>query len=224
MSHPLRCARSPCPCGVGRRTYSAGRTLAGPKGRVNGEDPLLNTHATDPKHSAPRLLAIGGLSGTGKSTLARGLLGCLPGAVLLRSDVERKLLFSVAETTRLGADGYTADATRRVYLTLAEKAAAALAAGRTVIVDAVFARENEREAIEAVAASAHVPFVGLWLEATAAVQIARVEARTGDASDATADVVARQATYDLGHLAWHHIDASHGPDQTLADARAVLGL
>ena len=52
----------------------------------------------------PRLVAVGGLSGTGKSLLARALAPDLlphPGAVVLRSDVERKALFGAAETDRL---------------------------------------------------------------------------------------------------------------------------
>ncbi len=177
-----------------------------------------------PKHGGQRLIAIGGLSGTGKSTLARALPEQVPGAVLLRSDVERKLLFSVAETTRLGPEGYTPDVTRRVYAVLGEKASAALAAGRTVIVDAVFARSDERDAMAAVAAASGIALVGLWLEAPEATQIARVEGRSGDASDATAQVVARQSTYDLGHIGWHRIDASHGPAETLAAARRALDL
>lgn len=178
--------------------------------------------ASDHLRRGARLVAVGGLSGTGKSTLARALLAQIPNAVLLRSDVERKLLFSVAETVRLGAEGYTPDATRRVYSTIAEKAAAALADGRHVIADAVFARPEERAAIEAVAAAANADFIGLWLEAPHDVQIARVEARRGDASDATAAIVARQATYDLGTLTWHRIDASRGPEKTLLAALAVL--
>lgn len=178
--------------------------------------------AAEPNRVNLRLLAIGGLSGTGKSTLARALLAHLPDAVLVRSDVERKAQFGVAETSRLGPEGYTADATRRVYRVLGEKAAAALAAGRTVIVDAVFARPDERDAIEAVARAAGACFTGIWLDAPQAVQIARVEARSGDASDATAEVVARQAGYDLGSLAWHRIDASAGPQQTLAAALPLI--
>src|SRR6185503_15879044 len=52
----------------------------------------------------PQLIAIGGLSGTGKSLLAHALapgFPPLPGAVVLRSDVERKALFRVGETDRL---------------------------------------------------------------------------------------------------------------------------
>ena len=60
----------------------------------------------------PMLVAIGGLSGTGKSVLARGLAGLIeppPGAVIVRSDVVRKHLFGVSETTALPEAAYQAD-------------------------------------------------------------------------------------------------------------------
>src|SRR3954463_3886152 len=65
----------------------------------------------------PKLIAVGGLSGTGKSVLARALAADIlpaPGAVLLRSDVERKMLFGAGETERLGSEAYHAAATERV--------------------------------------------------------------------------------------------------------------
>jgi len=55
----------------------------------------------------PSLVAIGGFSGSGKTTVARGLapmLNPVPGARVLRSDVIRKQLQSVAEQTRLSDD------------------------------------------------------------------------------------------------------------------------
>src|SRR5690606_26620074 len=69
---------------------------------------------------SPDFVAVGGLSGTGKSTLAAALapkLGPPPGAVHLRSDLERKAMFGRAETERLGPDCYTDEATERVYAT-----------------------------------------------------------------------------------------------------------
>src|SRR4029079_10194114 len=66
----------------------------------------------------PTLIAIGGLSGTGKSSLARELaphVAPAPGALLLRSDVERKRLFGVAETEHLPSDAYTVEASTKVY-------------------------------------------------------------------------------------------------------------
>ena len=65
-----------------------------------------------------RLVAIGGLSGTGKSALAAGLAPSL-GARVLRSDVIRKRLFGVAPETRLPASAYAPQVSRRVYRTLA---------------------------------------------------------------------------------------------------------
>ena len=111
----------------------------------------------------PRLIAVGGLSGTGKSTLARELapeLGPAPGAVHLRSDLERKRLHGVEATVRLAPETYTQAASDRVYAVLYEKARDVLAAGHAVIVDAVFAEPEERARIEGVAAELGVPFPG----------------------------------------------------------------
>ncbi|WP_354957848.1 AAA family ATPase [Sphingobium sp. CECT 9361] len=82
---------------------------------------------------APRLIAIGGLSGTGKSTLARTLgdaVGRSPGARILRSDVLRKRLAGVFAETPLPASGYTAEASRATYMALDGLAWAALATGQ----------------------------------------------------------------------------------------------
>jgi predicted kinase len=178
--------------------------------------------------AAPRLIAVGGLSGAGKSTLARALApttGPAPGAVHLRSDLERKSMFGVGETTRLGADAYTETASATIYATLNEKMRHVLAAGHAGIVDAVFAKPAERAEIEALAAGLGVPFQGLWLEAPPEALVDRVAARRGDASDATPDVVQHQLAYRIGDLApsWTRVDASAGVTVTLARARAALG-
>src|SRR5205823_6851568 len=97
----------------------------------------------------PRLVAVGGLSGTGKSVLAQALAGELapdPGAVVLRSDVERKALFGEDEHVRLPQDAYSPAVTARVYAVIADKARRAVAAGHSAILDAVFATPQERAA------------------------------------------------------------------------------
>ncbi|WP_029008132.1 AAA family ATPase [Azospirillum halopraeferens] len=173
----------------------------------------------------PRLVAVGGLSGTGKTTVARGLapaIGPAPGAVVLRSDVLRKRLHGVAETTRLPPEAYTPAATAAVYAAIADAAAAALAAGHAVVADAVYARPEERQAIAAVAAAAGVPFHGVWLEAPAPVREQRVTGRCGDASDATAEVVHRQESYDPGPLDWVPVAAGGDPAAVLDAARERL--
>jgi len=174
----------------------------------------------------PRLVAVGGLSGTGKSALARALapeIAPAPGAVLLRSDVERKAMFGVAETEPLPSSGYTPEVTATVYASLAEKARRVGTAGHSALVDAVFARADERDAIRKVAADCGVPFTGLFLQADLGVRIARVEARAHDASDADAGVARQQQDYDIGPLAgWHLVDASGTPAETRARAEAKL--
>ena len=160
----------------------------------------------------PRLVAVGGLSGTGKTTLAAALapqLGSAPGAVHLRSDLERKALFGVEETVRLAPESYTAEASAKVYAMVLRKAHLALAAGHSVIADAVYSTPEERSAIEALAADIGVPFQGLWPTAAADTLAARVDARRGDASDATSEVIRQQLTWQLGALspAWTLIDA-----------------
>ncbi len=174
----------------------------------------------------PMLVAVGGLSGTGKSVLARALaanVGAPPGAVLLRSDVMRKTHFGVPETERLPASAYTPEVTAAVYAALADRARRALAAGHSAVVDAVFARADERAAIAGAAQSAgnqSAPFHGLFLTADLATRVARVGARTGDASDADETVARGQEDYDLGLLDWHEIDATGTPVETLK--RALL--
>lgn len=167
--------------------------------------------------SRPRLVAIGGLSGTGKTTLARRLapfVGAAPGAVHVRSDVERKALFDVAETERLGPEAYEKGVTERVYRRLEDVAARVLGAGHALIADAVYSRPDERLAIEEVAARAGVPFAGLWLEADEETSIDRVEARTGDASDADARVVRQQFARGTGPITWRRI-ATQGDIETV---------
>ena len=114
-----------------------------------------------------KLIAIGGVSGTGKSTLAAALapeLGLRPGARVLRSDVIRKLLLGVEPEDRLSASAYDPEITRKVYDALCQKAATGLAAGYTVIIDAVALRAKERCSFAEVARAAAVPLAGLWLE------------------------------------------------------------
>jgi aminoglycoside phosphotransferase family enzyme/predicted kinase len=177
----------------------------------------------------PVLVAVGGLSGTGKSVLARSLAADIlpaPGAVWLRSDVERKALFGVAETDKLPPAAYTREVTAKVYASLAAKARRVLAAGHSVIVDAVFADARERAEIEQAAMpsiSAGAAFHGLFLTASLDVRVARVGARQGDASDADAKVAQTQEQYDLGAMAWRQVDASGTPEETLAHAQEVLG-
>ena len=173
----------------------------------------------------PSLVAIGGLSGTGKSTVATRLapmLGRPPGALHLRSDIERKRLWHADEFDRLPAEAYSAEQSEAVYARLNELAATALSAGQSVIVDGVFARDAEREDIAEIARTLGVPFHGLWLEAPATVLADRVTERRSDASDATAEVVSQQSAYQVGSMDWQRIDAAGEVDATVDAARGAI--
>jgi aminoglycoside phosphotransferase family enzyme/predicted kinase len=159
----------------------------------------------------PRLMAIGGLSGSGKSTMAIKRapgIGRVPGAVVVRSDVERKRLAGLPLEQRMPRGSYTPEASTKVYAAMIERARQALRAGHSVILDAVFARPEERQMAEALARETGVPFEGLWLEVPKVVAQARVAGRGADASDATAAVVERQFGYDLGEICWRRLDVS----------------
>ncbi|MBI1212996.1 MAG: AAA family ATPase [Alphaproteobacteria bacterium] len=167
----------------------------------------------------PRLLAIGGFSGTGKSSVAKEVawrIGAPPGAVHLRSDEIRKRLAGAPLDQRLPQSEYTPAKSATTYTMLEELARGALAAGRSVIVDAVFAREDERRAIRSIAEASAAPFVGIWLEAPREILEQRLSSRRGDVSDADISVLHKQLKYDIGHMTWHHVDAS-------GDVAAIAG-
>ena len=167
----------------------------------------------------PRLAAVGGFSGTGKSTFARLIapgLGASPGALVLRTDEVRKRLAGVAPDEGLPTSAYGADFYAQVYDTLFAEAGQALAAGRAVVLDATFISPEQRRRAEALAARAGVPFDGVWLTAPAEVLAERIGGRSGDASDATVETLHMQLERGAGDIDWTVVDA-RGPAADAAE-------
>ncbi len=163
---------------------------------------------------SPRLVAIGGLSGSGKTTVAEAMaarVGAPPGARIVESDRVRKAMHGVAPETRLPDKAYRPEVSARVYREMAWRASLILAEGGSVVADAVFNDEANRRLIEAAAVQAGVPFVGGWLETDPAVLWQRVSARGQGVSDATGDSLSRQLQRRPSGVTWPSIDAALDP-------------
>lgn len=169
------------------------------------------------------LVAVGGLSGTGKTMLAEALaagIGRPPGAVHLRSDIERKRLARHGELDRLPDAAYRPESSAMTYERLRNLAAITLAAGQSVVVDATHRRPEDRAALRALAARSGARFTGLWLDAPTAVRTARVTRRRLDASDATALVASAQDRDEVGAMDWRRLEVS-GPLEAVIHAALV---
>jgi aminoglycoside phosphotransferase family enzyme/predicted kinase len=167
----------------------------------------------------PRLVAIGGLSGSGKTTVADGLaakIGAAPGARIVESDRIRKSLHGVSAETRLPVSAYHPDVSTRVYREMARHAGPVLSVGGTVVADAVFDDPGNRRLMETVAAETNARFQGIWLEADAKVLWQRVHDRVGGPSDATTGILADQLARKPTDVRWRHLDTSKSPDATIA--------
>lgn len=219
-----------CRAAVRAKTCATAATIEEGAGRSESirlaHEYLALAHAfLDP--ASPGLVAIGGFSGSGKSTLALTLapeIGAAPGAVVLRSDEIRKRMFGFPPLQRLTAAAYTSGLSATVYRKLTESAGLVLSAGQSVVVDAVFARDEDRRAIENVAAASGVPFTGLWLDAPEHTLVARIRARHADVSDADERVVQRQVANGSGTVRWIRVDATDGPERVLSAAREAACL
>lgn len=145
------------------------------------------------------LILMRGVSGSGKSTVARELASHLP-AIHVRSDVERKRLFGLdplAQTkSGLGSGLYTADATQRTYERLKEIAQMVVDAGFPVVLDATFLKHSQRAMFETMGK----PILIIACEAPIEVlrtRIAQRHAAKTDAAEADLAVLEKQlATHE----------------------------
>ncbi|QGM96486.1 AAA family ATPase [Methylocystis parvus] len=171
------------------------------------------------------VIAIGGFSGSGKSSAAAALAPLLtpaPGARIFNSDRLRKELFGAASTDRLPPKAYRSDVSEKVYREMFDAAERVAKIGWPVVVDAVFDRPEDRAAIEAAAQMAGAPFFGFWLDLDLPQRLARVDARVNDVSDATREVLQAQMTKETGEIAWLRVNAGREPQKTADEIIANL--
>jgi aminoglycoside phosphotransferase family enzyme/predicted kinase len=173
-----------------------------------------------------RLVLVGGLPGTGKSTVAAGLAERL-GWLVLRSDEIRKEMAGLshhqAAASRFGHGIYDTCATDTTYRELLDRARVALGLGECVLADASWTDPRQRAQAEAVARATHSELVELCCELPGGVAAERLRTRTDDASDATPAIAAQMAA---GLAPWpskRSLDTAAAPDEVLRGALELLG-
>ena len=144
-----------------------------------------------------RLILVGGLPASGKSTLAGAIADRL-GATLLSSDRVRKELAGLPPEQSAAAGYeqglYTPDHTDKTYAELNRRAAELLELGETVVLDASWTSAEHRHAAADVAARTSSQLMPLRCWAPESITTARLAARTGSISDATPAIARQMAT------------------------------
>ncbi len=174
------------------------------------------------KRTTTMSIAIGGLSGSGKSTVAFEVAPRLPGAAggrILRTDVLRKRAAGLSIHDQAPLADYAPDKREQIYEVLLAHAVAVQSAGASVVLDGTFASARARGLLRNVGGQAIHCF---WLDAPLELRRARVAARTGDASDADIGVVlAQREPTSLGQ-SWRRLDAQRPPDAIAAEILEIV--
>jgi len=177
------------------------------------------------------LLMTVGLSGTGKSFIARALAG-RASAVLLSTDLIRR---QPAHAGGLGPAAYddaayTAQRRDMVYAAMIERATRHLSLKRNVVLDATFLARRHRELARGAAASVGVPLLVVEMTAGEPVVRERLTARANDdsASDARWDTYVRQREDfepldDVAPASLVRLDTTRPLDQLVDDVLDAVG-
>ena len=203
------------------------RAVEGTPGASSDARDLLDLARRHLEVGRVRLVLVGGLPGTGKSTLARAL-GARAGWPVLRSDVVRKERAGIASATRapagFGEGLYAPVATDATYRELLRRARRLLERGESVVLDASFASAAHRAGASTVAKATAAELVALQCQAPATLAAERLaRRRRDDPSDATPAIAAAMAASFAPWPEAAVIDTSADPDAAVDAAAAALG-
>ena len=170
----------------------------------------------------PAIVLMHGISGSGKSSIARKIVE-LSGAVQIRSDIERKRLMGIWPSVPLSPPTnpqvYSTETTRKTYLQLQTLARTVVSSGFPVVVDAAFLRQSDRQAFASLASELGVPFFIAACHAPVAVMQERVSKRQQIGQDASDAVVAilQQQLATLEPLTSHELGSAVELDTNSSD-------
>ncbi|HSA51263.1 MAG TPA: AAA family ATPase [Yinghuangia sp.] len=170
---------------------------------------------------AVRLILVGGLPGTGKSTLAGGLADTL-GMCVLSTDRLRKDLAGLDRGEAAPASLYGPDRIAANYDAMLARARQMLSMGESVVLDASWHAAGPRDKAARVAEAAAAELVSLQCVADEATAFERLAARRGDWSDADAAVARKMAAETEPWNGRHDLDAGASADACLAQAVGIL--
>jgi len=146
-----------------------------------------------------QLVLVGGLPGTGKSTLASGLEREL-GLCVIRSDELRKAFGSAPSWTQEERDFsrglYAPAVTNATYERLRNDAKVALSFGESVVLDASWADPDQRQLARVLATALHADVIEMRCDLPEEIAAERLRARMSagdDASDATPAIASLMA-------------------------------
>jgi aminoglycoside phosphotransferase family enzyme/predicted kinase len=175
--------------------------------------------------NGPTLLLVGGVMGTGKSTLAKALQREL-GWALCSSDATRKRLaglqFAQPQAEQFEQGLYSQDWTARTYQALLDEASAALASGRSVLLDASFVRRADRQAAARLAAAQGARAIliecvcppDIALQRLARRWTARIAEQLQAGAEASLASDGRPDLYERQRARWEAFDAEQEPALT----------
>jgi hypothetical protein len=156
----------------------------------------------------PALVVVSGLSGTGKTTVARAIASELGLRVVSADAVRQELFGEEKKPAAYGEGAYRPEATRKTYETMMGRGRELLSAGGGAVLDGVFLGDYQEGWAAELAASAGAPL--RWIECRLADEAVRqrIEERheRGDGqSDATWEIYLRQRE-ERGTLGERSID------------------